>query len=230
LAFFFRLLPNFAFSNGLLNLANRTFLSYVIANSKTKLSAFDSTVALWDLLFLIFETVVYFIIVFLIEKYRIRATNAVHIGSGVQRKHLQLDDDVQREHQELANANPMLYSVCVKDLRKVYMLGVNNYKVAVETVSFGIKKGECFALLGVNGAGKTTTFKVLSGEVTQTEGKAFIAGFDTETQMEEIRPLIGYCPQFDALLDNLTAREHLHLYCAIKGIPTEFVKIVLATL
>ena len=39
------------------------------------------------------------------------------------------------------------------------------------------------------------------------------------TDMKKIRHLIGYCPQFDALLDNLTAREHLELYAAIKGIP-----------
>ena len=37
--------------------------------------------------------------------------------------------------------------------------------------------------------------------------------------MSKVRYLIGYCPQFDALLDNLTAREHLELYAAIKGIP-----------
>ena len=41
----------------------------------------------------------------------------------------------------------------------------------------------------------------------------------TATDMKKIRHLIGYCPQFDALLDNLTAREHLELYAAIKGIP-----------
>ena len=42
---------------------------------------------------------------------------------------------------------------------------------------------------------------------------------DVATEMMKIRHLIGYCPQFDALLNNLTAREHLELYAAIKGIP-----------
>ena len=41
----------------------------------------------------------------------------------------------------------------------------NRIKVAVDKISFGIKQGEVFTLLGVNGAGKTTTFKILSGEI-----------------------------------------------------------------
>jgi len=49
--------------------------------------------------------------------------------------------------------------------------------VAVDRISFGIKSGEVFTLLGVNGAGKTTTFKVLSGEIQPTSGEAHIAGF-----------------------------------------------------
>jgi len=50
-------------------------------------------------------------------------------------------------------------------------------KVAVDNISFGIKKGELFTLLGVNGAGKTTAFKILSGEIKPTSGEAYIAGF-----------------------------------------------------
>ena len=51
------------------------------------------------------------------------------------------------------------------------------YKVAVEDVSFTITKGECFALLGVNGAGKTTVFKMLTGDINPTSGKAYIKGY-----------------------------------------------------
>lgn len=52
----------------------------------------------------------------------------------------------------------------------------NRIKIAVDKVSFGIKNGECFTLLGVNGAGKTTTFKMISGEIIPTSGDAFING------------------------------------------------------
>jgi ATP-binding cassette subfamily A (ABC1) protein 3 len=41
--------------------------------------------------------------------------------------------------------------------------------------------------------------------------------------LEKAREHIGYCPQFDALLENLTAKEHLYLYAAIKGIPQKIV-------
>lgn len=95
------------------------------------------------------------------------------------------------------------------------------HKVAVDRVSFGVQNGECFALLGVNGAGKTTTFKILTGEIHQTSGSAHIQGFSTSTQLSQARMFIGYCPQFDALLDNLTAKEHLELFASIKGIPAK---------
>jgi ATP-binding cassette subfamily A (ABC1) protein 3 len=99
--------------------------------------------------------------------------------------------------------------------------GLLEKKVAVRNISFGVNKGDCFGLLGTNGAGKTTTFKIMSGEIQPTTGKVKINGMDVATEMMKIRHLIGYCPQFDALLNNLTAREHLELYAAIKGIPVD---------
>lgn len=77
----------------------------------------------------------------------------------------------------LSKTSPLDYTVCVKELRKVFIPEKNRVKVAVDNISFGIKKGELFTLLGVNGAGKTTTFKILSGEIKPTSGEAFIAGY-----------------------------------------------------
>ena len=134
-----------------------------------------------------------------------------------------LDDDVQREMKEVENSDEKTYSIKVDKLRKVYTLKKNEHKVAVDRLSFGVKNGECFALLGVNGAGKTTTFKILSGDYIQTSGKAYINRFEIPEQLNDARNDIGYCPQFDALLENLTAKEHLFLYAAIKGIPTHMV-------
>ena len=71
------------------------------------------------------------------------------------------------------HTSPDDYSVYVKDLRKVYHLNQNQFKVAVTKTSFGIKNGDCFALLGVNGAGKTTTFKMLCGEIPSTSGTVY---------------------------------------------------------
>jgi ATP-binding cassette subfamily A (ABC1) protein 3 len=76
----------------------------------------------------------------------------------------------------------------------------------------------------VNGAGKTTTFKMLCGEVPPSSGQVYIAGFDLYQNLDQIRENIGYCPQFDALLDNLTSRDHLELFAALKGIPSSNAK------
>lgn len=93
--------------------------------------------------------------------------------------------------------------------------------LAVERTSFGLDYGECFALLGVNGAGKTTTFKSLTGEITPTSGDISINGMDIERDFAKIRKLIGYCPQHDAIFDQMTVEEHLDYYARIKGIKKE---------
>lgn len=74
-----------------------------------------------------------------------------------------------------------------------------------------------FLCAGINGAGKTTTLSILSGEFPPTSGEAYIDGFSIRDDQTNIRRRIGYCPQFDALLELLTVREHLELYGRIKG-------------
>jgi len=130
-----------------------------------------------------------------------------------------MDEDVEREKKEVEASDNQTYTIKVDKLRKVYPIGGGQYKVAVDQLSFGVKNGECFALLGVNGAGKTTTFKILSGDYTQTSGRAYINGYEIPENLKEAQRNIGYCPQFDSILDLLTAKEHLYLYAAIKGIP-----------
>ena len=87
--------------------------------------------------------------------------------------------------------------------------------------SFSVRAGECFGYLGINGAGKTSTMKMLTGDVLPTSGQAFLGGMDILSQQREVRRLIGYCPQFDALLDRLTVREHLELFARIRGVSKE---------
>ncbi|CAN0373744.1 unnamed protein product, partial [Ectocarpus sp. 12 AP-2014] len=101
--------------------------------------------------------------------------------------------------------------VKVAGLRKVYPVS-NGAKVAVKSTSLGIPRGECFGLLGINGAGKSSTLAILSGELPPTTGSALLGGFDVGKNPEEIHRLVGYCPQFDALFETLTGREHLALY------------------
>lgn len=65
---------------------------------------------------------------------------------------------------------------------------------------------------------------MLTTEFPATSGDAKLAGFSIRDEIQETRSRIGYCPQFDALLSNLTGREHVRLYAAIKGTPKEFLK------
>ncbi|CAL9121024.1 unnamed protein product [Musa textilis] len=58
-----------------------------------------------------------------------------------------------------------------------------------------------------------------AGEERPTDGTAYIFGKDIRLYPKAARRHIGYCPQFDALLENLTAREHLQLYARLKGVP-----------
>jgi ATP-binding cassette, subfamily A (ABC1), member 3 len=100
-------------------------------------------------------------------------------------------------------------------LRRVYKGG----KVAVRNLSFGVPLGQVFGFLGINGAGKSSALKMLTGDILPTSGTARLAGYDIITEQPEVRRLLGYCPQFDALLDLLTVQEHLELYARIKGVP-----------
>lgn len=92
-------------------------------------------------------------------------------------------------------------------------------KVAVHELSLSVKKGQMLALLGSNGAGKTSTMKVLYGVSPLSTGEARIFGMDVRSNMKEIRRTLGVCPQFDLLFPDLTAQEHIQLFCGIKGIP-----------
>lgn len=77
---------------------------------------------------------------------------------------------------------------------------------------------ECFGLLGMNGAGKTTTFKMLTGDETISSGEAFVQGISLKTHKSDINKIIGYCPQFDALLEELTGTETLEIFALIRGV------------
>ncbi len=62
--------------------------------------------------------------------------------------------------------------------------------------------------------------KVLTGDELPTSGQGFIGGRNIVTNQIGARQLIGYCPQFDALLDLLSVREHLSMFAKIRGVPT----------
>ena len=79
-------------------------------------------------------------------------------------------------------------------------------------------------MLGVNGAGKTTTFRMLTGDTAATDGDAAIGSHSVSESMGPIQQSFGYCPQVDALIDPLTGRQHLTLYCKLRGLPSDELK------
>jgi ABC-2 type transport system ATP-binding protein len=83
---------------------------------------------------------------------------------------------------------------------------------AVDNLSLEIVEGELFSLLGPNGAGKTTTINILNGIMKPTRGTATIAGFDVATNLDEIKEIIGLCPQEAAVFKFLNARENVELF------------------
>ncbi|XP_022152229.1 ABC transporter A family member 1 isoform X2 [Momordica charantia] len=131
-----------------------------------------------------------------------------------------VDVDVKAERNRVLSGSTDNAIICLSNLRKVYP-GENylHKKVAVDSLTFSVQEGECFGFLGTNGAGKTTTLSMLTGEESPSEGTAFIFGKDIRFDPKAARCHIGYCPQFDALLEFLTAKEHLELYARIKGVP-----------
>jgi ATP-binding cassette, subfamily A (ABC1), member 3 len=131
-------------------------------------------------------------------------------GKKIENEPEELDDDVLKEQQKVENTSESKLAVKADHLRKVYE---NN--VAVKDVCFSLEFGDCFALLGVNGAGKTTTFKCLTNDVVPTKGIPYIVGHDVRKEFSEARKHIGYCPQFDAIFELLTVREHLEFYAKI---------------
>ncbi|KAE8150913.1 hypothetical protein BDV25DRAFT_139348 [Aspergillus avenaceus] len=89
--------------------------------------------------------------------------------------------------------------------------------VAVESVTLSIAANETLALLGGNGAGKTTAINMIRGELRPDAGDILVNGISVLRQPRKARVHIGVCPQDDAV-DNLTVRQTLEFYAAVKGL------------
>ena len=90
--------------------------------------------------------------------------------------------------------------------------------VAVDGVSFEVRRGETYGLLGPNGAGKTTTMRLMSGLSPLTSGELTVAGIDVSRQPREVRNVLGVVTQQDGLDTDLNARDNLIVYGFIAGL------------
>ena len=69
---------------------------------------------------------------------------------------------------------------------------------------------------------------MLTGDETISSGEAWVEGISTKTNMNQVHKRIGYCPQFDALIDDLTGRETLKIFALLRGVPrNEIAKVSL---
>jgi ABC-2 type transport system ATP-binding protein len=105
-------------------------------------------------------------------------------------------------------------AVVVKDLTKRF-----GKFLAVDHISFSVKKGEIFGFLGPNGAGKSTTIRMLCGIISPTEGFGQVAGHDIFKETEEIKQAIGYMSQKFSLYQDMTPYENIRFYLGIYNVP-----------
>jgi ABC-2 type transport system ATP-binding protein len=103
--------------------------------------------------------------------------------------------------------------VVVKDLFRYF-----GDFAAVNNVSFSVRKGEIFGLLGANGAGKSTTFRMLCGLLPSSSGMLSVAGVDLRTASAEARARIGYVSQKFSLYGTLSVQQNLSFFSAAYGL------------
>ncbi|HFE39549.1 MAG TPA: ABC transporter ATP-binding protein [Gammaproteobacteria bacterium] len=90
--------------------------------------------------------------------------------------------------------------------------------VAVDRVSFSVRRGEIFGLLGANGAGKSTTFRMLCGLLPVTRGEVSVAGYDLRRASANARRRIGYMAQKFSLYGDLSVMQNLRFFSSVYGL------------
>uniref|UniRef100_UPI0037E77274 phospholipid-transporting ATPase ABCA1-like isoform X1 n=1 Tax=Semicossyphus pulcher TaxID=241346 RepID=UPI0037E77274 len=211
----FLIFPHFCLGRGLIDMVKNQAMADALERFGE--NRFRSPLA-WDmvgknLFAMAIEGVVFFCITVLIQyRFCIKARSSTSHLKPIGEE----DEDVARERQRILSGAGQSDILELRQLTKIYK---RKQKPAVDRLCVGIPPGECFGLLGVNGAGKTSTFKMLTGDSLVTSGEAYLAGKSVNTEIDEVHQNMGYCPQFDAINDLLTGREHLEFYAILRGVP-----------
>ncbi|XP_043914151.1 ATP-binding cassette sub-family A member 2 [Protopterus annectens] len=215
----FLIFPNYNLGHGLMEMAYNEYINEYYAKigqfDKMK-SPFEWDIVTQGLVAMAFEGFIGFFITIMCQYNFCRKAQRVPVSN----KPIEDDDvDVANERHRVLRGGAENDMLKIENLTKVYKSRRLGRILAVDRLCAGVRPGECFGLLGVNGAGKTTTFKMLTGDESTTGGEAFINSHSILKDLLKVQQSIGYCPQFDALFDELTAREHLELYTRLRGIP-----------
>ena len=107
----------------------------------------------------------------------------------------------------------------IENLTKYY-----GKKLAVDNISFKVKKGAIVGFLGRNGAGKSTTMNMITGYISASGGTARINGYDILKQPREAKRSIGYLPEHPPVYQEMTVNEYLKFVCAIKDVKASSVE------
>ena len=110
-------------------------------------------------------------------------------------------------------------SLRIMNISKIYSSLFSRKKFnALSNMYLRVPKGQCLCLLGHNGAGKTTLVSILTGLFQPSSGNAFIFGKSVKSDMNQIRSILGVCPQHDILFNELSPYQHLQLFAELKGV------------
>jgi ABC-type multidrug transport system ATPase subunit len=152
----------------------------------------------------------------------------VSTGGGTPFKSDDVSVVAERERASSAAAAGSAAAIRIEGLVKDFTAisgGKEVTKRAVNELYLSIERGEVFGMLGPNGAGKTTTIQMLTGMTPPTGGSASVCGFDIARQMDHVKCVIGVCPQFDVLWEDLTVRQHLRFYSLLRGLPRARIEV-----
>ncbi|KAK7169397.1 hypothetical protein R3I93_005384 [Phoxinus phoxinus] len=221
----FLVFPQFSFGNGLMELTRVDMQVQILSayGVDAYKNPFNMDVLGWMYISMFLQGFICFTLRLLLNKTLLRKVRRLFWWKKnvVQSYSPNEDEDVVAERLRVYRGDASADILQVNELTKVYQ-NLSKRVQAVKSLSVGIPAGECFGLLGVNGAGKTTTFKMLTGDISPTDGSAKIRDIDgrmvdiIDCRREGIN--IGYCPQVDALDNLLTGEEHLYFYARIRGI------------
>ncbi|XP_071053342.1 phospholipid-transporting ATPase ABCA3-like isoform X2 [Onthophagus taurus] len=245
LHWFSLLVPSYALTSGLLHISYKSTLYYLCdivameasnynvtqshsqsaCDIEDKCCDLDENYLSWDnygigseICYLILSAIFFIILHLLIENrvfYRNKSTT-ISFNDDV------VDKDVIEEKRRTNSGeiNSKNYQILLNDLSKVY-----EQKLVLNQLCLGIQFHHCFGFLGAKGAGKTTILKILTGDTQITDGTAWIYGWNINNSTKEACKFIGYCPQVDAVLDDLTGKEILIFYCMLRGMKLRNCKI-----
>ncbi|KAK6169359.1 hypothetical protein SNE40_020430 [Patella caerulea] len=212
----FLIFPQYCLCQGLIDLTTNTvkYSIFLRFGDDVYKDPFSFEMLAYNMIALTLQGLVFFILTLIIE---IKRNTSDRVPHGMLSDYTKEEDvDMEARRIEQNQDDDVLV---VNKLSKVFRSGFRKI-LAVDNVSFGVHRGECFGLLGINGAGKTTTFRMLTGDLNPSKGFALLNGerLCGSNSKDSVKRDIGYCPQYAGLDDYLTAEELLLCYARLKGL------------